>query len=60
MSKKITVNEIDKILDEALNDYKLGKIQCKNIVFIGDVGIGRSTRIKNGWQLILTKLLRFI
>ena len=36
MSKKITVNEIDKILDEALSDYKLGKIQYKNIVFIDD------------------------
>ena len=46
MSKKITVNEIDKILDEALNDYKLGKIQYKNIVFIGADGIGRRTRIK--------------
>ena len=39
MSKKITVNEIDKILDEALSDYKLGKIQYKNIVFIGDEGM---------------------
>lgn len=46
MSKKITVNEIDKILDEALSDYKLGKIQYKNIVFIGDEGIGRGTRIE--------------
>lgn len=46
MSKKITVNEIDKILDEALSDYKLGKIQYKNIVFIGDEGIGRGARIE--------------
>lgn len=46
MSKNITVNQIDKVLDEALSAYKLGKIQCKNIVFIGDEGIGRSSRIK--------------
>lgn len=46
MSKNITVNQIDKVLDEALSDYKLGKIQCKNIVFIGNDGIGKSSRIK--------------
>ena len=28
MSKKITVNEIDKILDEALSDYKRRKKQA--------------------------------
>lgn len=43
---KITVNEIDKVLDEALSAYKLGRTQCKNIVFIGNDGIGRSSRIK--------------
>ena len=42
---EITVNQIDTVLDEALSAYKLGKIQCKNIVFIGDDGIGRSSRI---------------
>lgn len=46
MSKNITVNQIDKVLDEALSAYKLGKKQCKNIVFIGNDGIGRSSRIK--------------
>lgn len=43
---EITVNQIDTVLDEALSAYKLGKIQCKNIVFIGDDGIGRSSRIE--------------
>lgn len=42
----ITVNEIDKILDKALSDYKLGKIKNKNIVFIGADGIGRRSRIE--------------
>lgn len=46
MPKNITVNQIDKVLDEALSAYKLGKTQCKNIVFIGNDGIGRSSRIK--------------
>ena len=46
MSKNITVNQIDKVLDEALSAYKLGKTQCKNIVFIGDDGIGRRSRIR--------------
>lgn len=41
----ITVNEIDKVLDEALSAYKNGEIQYKNIVFIGNAGIGRSSRI---------------
>ena len=49
MSKKITVNEIDKVLDEALSDYKLGKTQCKNIIFVGNDGIGKSSRI-NRWM----------
>lgn len=43
----ITVNEIDKILDNALTAYKSGSIQYKNIVFIGNAGIGRSSRIDN-------------
>lgn len=43
---EITVNGIDKVLDDALNDYKLGKIQFKNVIFVGDEGIGRSSRIK--------------
>ncbi len=43
---EITVNQIDKVLDEALSAYKLGKIQNKNIVFIGNEGIGRSSRIE--------------
>lgn len=42
---EITVNEIDKVLDDALNDYKLGKIQFKNVIFVGNGGIGRSSRI---------------
>lgn len=42
---EITVNEIDKVLDDALNDYKLGKIQFKNVIFVGNEGIGRSSRI---------------
>lgn len=49
MSKNITVNQIDKVLDEALSDYKLGKTQCKNIIFIGNDGIGKSSRI-NRWM----------
>lgn len=44
----ITVNEIDKILDNALTAYKSGSIKYKNIVFIGNDGIGRSSRI-NSW-----------
>lgn len=47
--KIITVNEIDKVLDEALSDYKLGKTQCKNIIFVGNDGIGKSSRI-NRWM----------
>lgn len=43
----ITVNEIEKILDNALTAYKSGSIQYKNIVFIGNAGIGRSSRIDN-------------
>ena len=43
----ITVNEIDKILNNALTAYKSGSIQYKNIVFIGNAGIGRSSRIDN-------------
>lgn len=46
MSMEITVNQIDKVLDDALSAYKLGKIQNRNIVFIGNEGIGRSSRIK--------------
>ena len=49
MSKNITVNQIDKVLDEALSAYKLGKTQCKNIIFIGNHGIGKSSRI-NRWM----------
>ena len=49
MPKNITVNQIDKVLDEALSDYKLGKTQCKNIIFIGNDGIGKSSRI-NRWM----------
>lgn len=41
----ISVNEIDKVLDEALSAYKNGEIQYTNIVFIGNAGIGRSSRI---------------
>lgn len=48
MSKNITVNQIDKVLDEALSAYKLGKMRYKNIIFIGNDGIGRSSRI-NKW-----------
>lgn len=44
----ITVNEIDKILDNALTAYKSESIKYKNIVFIGNDGIGRSSRI-NSW-----------
>lgn len=43
----ITVNEIDKILNNALTAYKSGSIQYKNIVFIGNAGIGRWSRIDN-------------
>lgn len=41
----ISVNEIDKVLDEALSAYKNGEIRYTNIVFIGNAGIGRSSRI---------------
>lgn len=31
MSKNITVNQIDKVLDEALSAYKLGKNNAKTL-----------------------------
>ena len=43
---EITVNEIDKVLDKALEDYKSGKVQNKNIIFIGHSGVGRGSRIE--------------
>lgn len=45
--KNITVNEIEKILDEALSDYIAGKIQNKNIIFVGHPGVGDSSKIEN-------------
>ena len=48
---EITVNEIDKVLDKALEDYKSGKVQNKNMIFIGHGGIGRSSRITKWFEI---------
>ena len=48
--KNITVNEIEKILDEALSDYIAGKIQNKNIIFVGHPGVGDSSKIANWFK----------
>lgn len=48
--KTITLNEMKKVLDDALSDLKSGKIKNENLIFFGDDGIGRKSVIEEWFE----------
>ena len=47
---EITVNQIEKVLDQTLEELLSGKVKNKNVIFMGETGIGKTSVVEDWFK----------
>lgn len=56
---EITVNQIEKVLDQTLEELLSGKVKNKNVIFMGETGIGKTSVVEDWFKKNKDKIHSF-